>query len=62
MCMTVMSLKLFVNIFGLVIFLEVGFCLFHALLIAAMSSDVKNLIEGHPQAELNCKWEASLST
>jgi len=57
MRMTVVSFKLFVNIFGLVIFLEVGFCLCHALLIAAMSSDLKTLIEGHLQTELNCKWE-----
>jgi hypothetical protein len=60
--MTVVSLKMLVNIFGLVIFFEVGFFLFHALLMAAMSSDVKSLIEGHLQAELNCKWEASPST
>jgi hypothetical protein len=60
--MTVVSLKVLVNIFGLVIFLEVWFCLLHALLIAAMSSDVKTLIEGHPAAELNCKWEAIPST
>jgi hypothetical protein len=30
MRMTVVSFELLVNIFGLVIFLEVGFCLFHA--------------------------------
>lgn len=46
----------------LLFFLRLGFAFFMLLLIAAMSSDLKTLIEGHLQAELNCKWEVIPST